>query len=457
MAVLGNHRARVRSLWVTDLLVIAACLLWSPIIRLGWELGFYYVEKNVFSFALVALIFMFSLHLADVYRPRRLPVLQEIVATGIAVVVAEIMSAILFYAYWPLRLGRGVMLISGAMIFCGVVTRLISYSSVQELVRMKCLLVDIDFPLKQLVMQMESGPLFGLEIQADVTRDELSPGTGGSRHVTVPTWKDLPFLAEELRAQCVVTHLREDMSAELVEGLIACDQRGIGVVDLFGLYEDLLEKVPFRCIRPNWFLYAQLGRSDIYSQRIKRVLDILFSAAALVLSSPIFVLAALAIKATSSGAVVYEQDRVGLDGKPFRLLKFRSMVEGAEEDTGPVWSHEGDRRVTGIGRILRRFRIDELPQLINVLRGDMSLVGPRPERPEIISSALSNIPYYMNRSHVRPGLTGWAQINYSYAGSVDETEAKLEYDFYYIKNMSLSLDILILLTTFRVMLTTRGS
>jgi lipopolysaccharide/colanic/teichoic acid biosynthesis glycosyltransferase len=172
---------------------------------------------------------------------------------------------------------------------------------------------------------------------------------------------------------------------------------------------------------------------------------------------PLFALIALAIKLESRGSIFYRQERVGEAGKIFRLLKFRTMYKGAERQTGPVWATSDDRRVTRVGRVLRRARLDEFPQIVNVLKGDMSFVGPRPERPHFVAMLRERIPYYPQRLSVKPGITGWAQIRYSYGSTVEDAAQKLEYDLYYVKNMSIFLDLLILISTVQVVLFGRGA
>jgi exopolysaccharide biosynthesis polyprenyl glycosylphosphotransferase len=182
-----------------------------------------------------------------------------------------------------------------------------------------------------------------------------------------------------------------------------------------------------------------------------------FSLVLAVITLPVMLITALLIKLTSPGPVLLRQIRTGLHGAPFKLYKFRSMYQDAEMHTGAVWSKKGDPRITPLGRRLRRLRIDELPQLFNVLRGEMSLVGPRPERPEFVELLQAQIPYYPQRHCVKPGITGWAQINHKYTDTVDDAIVKLEYDLYYIKNMATSLDLYILFHTFKTMLLGRGA
>jgi exopolysaccharide biosynthesis polyprenyl glycosylphosphotransferase len=177
----------------------------------------------------------------------------------------------------------------------------------------------------------------------------------------------------------------------------------------------------------------------------------------IILSFPIMLLTALAVRLSSPGAVLYRQTRVGLDGSLFTVYKFRSMRIDAELGTGAVWAQKDDPRVTMVGRVIRRVRFDELPQLFNVLKGEMSIVGPRPERPEFVKALNEQIPYYRQRHCVRPGITGWAQINYKYGDTLQDTITKLEYDLYYIKNMSMALDTYIIFDTLKVLLLSRGA
>jgi exopolysaccharide biosynthesis polyprenyl glycosylphosphotransferase len=188
----------------------------------------------------------------------------------------------------------------------------------------------------------------------------------------------------------------------------------------------------------------------------KRVFDVTLSLAGLIVSLPIMALVALAVKATSSGPVLYRQERVGLNGRIFTVLKIRTMRQDAEAATGPVWSRKNDARVTPIGGFLRRARLDEIPQLWNVLCGEMSFVGPRPERPSFVEQLTAQIPFYGQRHVVKPGLTGWAQVRYTYGASVEDAIEKLQYDLYYIKNLSFALDLVIVLETIKTVVLRRG-
>jgi len=209
-------------------------------------------------------------------------------------------------------------------------------------------------------------------------------------------------------------------------------------------------------VRPSWLIFSDGFVRTPRTEIIKRLFDIGASLAGLVLSLPLMLLAALAIKLESPGPLLYRQARLGQNGCVFILNKFRSMRPDAEKDTGPVWSAQQDPRITRVGSFLRRTRLDELPQLYNVLVGHMSFIGPRPERPEFVAELQKQIPYYIERLAVKPGLTGWAQVKYQYGSSVEDAVEKLQYDLYYIKNLSLFLDLLIVLNTVQVVLFARG-
>ncbi len=243
--------------------------------------------------------------------------------------------------------------------------------------------------------------------------------------------------------------------------LITLKLKGYKVLDLIDFYEYFLRKIPVKLIKDcKYFFNMDVYRHyDHFFKKLyffgKRLLDITASILILVLTCPIMVLTAIAIKLESEGGAIFKQVRTGLNGKPFVLYKFRSMRKDAEKD-GAKWASENDNRVTKVGKFIRKTRIDELPQLFNVLKGDMSLIGPRPERPEFDEKLEKEIPYYSLRYLVKPGLTGWAQVNYPYGASVEDAEQKLTYDLYYVKNSSFLLDIEIALKTIKVIFFARG-
>jgi exopolysaccharide biosynthesis polyprenyl glycosylphosphotransferase len=228
---------------------------------------------------------------------------------------------------------------------------------------------------------------------------------------------------------------------------------GVEVLDARHAVEIYNARVPMDFIDDTLMMEIGMESALPVVRRIKRIFDVSVALVACLISLPIALFVALAIKAHDpSSPVLYSQQRVGQFGAVFRMFKFRTMRVGAEDETGAVWASESDSRITKVGHVLRRMRLDEIPQLINILRGEMSIVGPRPERPEFIEELEKRIPFYNERANVMPGLTGWAQIRYPYGNSIEDTARKLEYDLYYIKYLSLMLDIQIILSTIRIVL-----
>ncbi len=264
--------------------------------------------------------------------------------------------------------------------------------------------------------------------------------------------------AQELRVSEIVLAVRERRGGVLpLRQLLDCKLRGIRVMDLTSFYERELGILKLDNLRASWLILGTGFDQGLFRDMIKRTFDILVSLLLLITTLPILLLAMLAIFLESGLPVFYRQERVGQGGVPFTILKLRTMVRNAEKDGKPRWAGINDDRITRVGRFLRRSRIDELPQLFNVLRGDMSFVGPRPERPFFVQHLLEDIPYYDVRHSVKPGVTGWSQVRYPYGASVDDSLAKLQYDLYYVKNHSLFLDLLILVDTVQVVLLGKGA
>jgi exopolysaccharide biosynthesis polyprenyl glycosylphosphotransferase len=250
-------------------------------------------------------------------------------------------------------------------------------------------------------------------------------------------------------------HLKKDLFERLVE----CQARGVQVSWMPNLYERLFRCVPIQYVDPVWALSVMQGQPVFERLQLasKRLLDLVLAAVGLVAFAPFSLLVSLAIRLDSPGPVLYRQVRSGRAGIPFTILKFRTMIHNAEQDGQARWATEGDHRITRVGRFLRKTRLDEVPQLINVLRGEMSIVGPRPERPEFIEILEQEIPFYRTRLMAKPGLTGWAQIHYSYGNSVLDALIKLQHDFYYMNHWSLLLDIYIIYRTFGVVFRFKGT
>jgi sugar transferase (PEP-CTERM system associated) len=274
----------------------------------------------------------------------------------------------------------------------------------------------------------------------------------------LPAALPLSEVVSGLGVKEVVIAVREQRGGVLpLRELIDCRVSGVPVTDLAGLYERVRGEVPLDSLKASWLIYAPGFAQGGLRAFVKRSFDLTVSAALLVLALPVMAVTAVAIALDSPGPIIYRQERVGRGGRRFVCLKFRSMSLDAERDGVARWALQSDPRVTRVGRFIRKMRIDELPQLINVLRGEMSFVGPRPERPSFVAELKHTIPYYDLRHSVKPGITGWAQVRYSYGASVEDARKKLQFDLYYVKNHSLFLDLLILIETVRVVLFREGA
>ncbi|MCK9258284.1 MAG: TIGR03013 family PEP-CTERM/XrtA system glycosyltransferase [Azoarcus sp.] len=265
-------------------------------------------------------------------------------------------------------------------------------------------------------------------------------------------------VVRKLRVNEVIVAVRERRGGVLpLRELLDCKLDGVRVLDLSSFFERVQGQVRVDSLRASWLIYGDGFRQSLGRALIKRCFDLFAATVLLLLSAPIMMITALLILFEDGGPVFYRQERVGLGGKTFKVTKFRSMRIDAEKDGKPRWASSNDDRATRVGRIIRKLRIDELPQLLNVLVGDMSLVGPRPERPYFVDQLAREIPFYGVRHCVKPGVTGWAQVRYQYGSSVDDAIQKLQYDLYYVKNHTLVLDTLVLFETVRVVLTGEGA
>lgn len=278
------------------------------------------------------------------------------------------------------------------------------------------------------------------------------------QHRVLQPVQSLQELIQYLAVDEVIVAVREQRGGVVPMGcLLNCRLEGVKVTDLSGFYERVRGEVPVESLKASWLIYGEGFRQGRIRNLIKRVFDVIIAGTLLLLALPIMLFTALAIFFESGGPVIYTQQRVGRGGRPFTVYKFRSMVANAESDGQARWAQTNDPRITVFGRFIRRARIDELPQLWNVLKGEMSFVGPRPERPEFVGELEQAIPYYGARHSVKPGLTGWAQVRFTYGSSIEDATRKLQFDLYYVKNHSLFLDLLVLIETVRVVLSGDGA
>lgn len=268
----------------------------------------------------------------------------------------------------------------------------------------------------------------------------------------------LAALVRQRRVSEIVVALRERRGGrEPLPDLLRCRMMGIPIIDSATFFERERGTIALDHLRSSWLIYGAGFDQGWIRYYVKRGFDIAVSLLLLTIALPAIVVTAIAVKLESAGPALYRQERTGAGGRPFSMLKFRSMRSDAELDGRPRWAAVGDARITRVGRVIRRLRLDELPQLINVLRGDMSFVGPRPERPYFVQQLSEQIPYYDLRHNVKPGITGWAQVRIEYGASIEDARRKLEYDLYYVKNHSLFLDLMILVETVQVVLTGKGA
>jgi sugar transferase (PEP-CTERM system associated) len=289
------------------------------------------------------------------------------------------------------------------------------------------------------------------------------PGPNEPTHSTfgtelLSTHRSLTETALQLEVDEIVVALSERRGGSMpLRELLDCKLSGIRVYDIATHFEKTLGQIKVDYLYAGWLVFGDGFSQGAWRSAVKRVFDIVCSLILLMVFLPVMLVTGLLIALESRGPVFYRQQRVGRNGKPFDVVKFRSMCDDAESDGQPRWASAGDNRITTIGRVIRKLRIDELPQIYCVLKGDMSLVGPRPERPYFVEQLTEKIPYYAVRHSVKPGVTGWAQVRYHYGATVEDSQEKLNYDLYYVKNHTLFLDLVILFETVAVVLLAKGS
>ena len=270
--------------------------------------------------------------------------------------------------------------------------------------------------------------------------------------------KSLTDIVVEQKVDEIVIALTERRGGSMpLRELLDCKLHGVRVVDVATHFEKTLGQIRLDSVNPGWLIFGDGFNQGWVRTVVKRLFDVVFSLVLLLVSLPVMLLTGILILLESGGPMLYTQERVGLNGRLFNVVKFRSMRTDAEKDGKPRWAQAGDDRITRVGRIIRKLRIDELPQLFNVLAGDMSLVGPRPERPYFVDTLTQEIPYYAVRLSVKPGLTGWAQVRYHYGATMEDSAEKLQYDLYYVKNHTWFLDLVVLFETVGVVLTGKGA
>ena len=416
------------------------------------------LSERIYQSASFALVFWLSVLAVGLYqRDACRDFGVSIVRTGVAIILSFIVLSGIYYIFPSVTEWRSILVYSYGLAALGLLTTRYLFSRVVDLdgFKQRVLVIGAGRRAARMIELANDGSAHGFVI-AGCLRVTGAPPVVADCHEL----RDLNSLCEyavQNRADEIVTAVDERRGTLPVTALVECRLEGLSVIDFPDFMERETGKVDIDTLSPGWLLFADGFVGGRGHKILKRVFDIGVSLLFLVFSLPLLVFTAMAVKLTSKGPVFYRQERVGERGRSFRLLKFRSMRQDAESDGVPKWAARGDHRVTAVGRFIRLTRIDELPQIFNVLKGDMSFVGPRPERPFFVKSLVEQLPYYMERHEVKPGITGWAQLNFPYGSSIGDAREKLQYDLFYIKNFTMLLDFLILLQTVRVILFVDGA
>lgn len=391
----------------------------------------------------------------DLYTLHKVPqrFTQQAGTLGSGLLASSILSAFIFF-FFRKPVPRAVFIIFYVSAFTLIFFfRYFISKQMLSHIQWRALLVGDGEKSSEMAQLISSHPYLRTTIAGYVSR-----GNGSQALDMLPrlgSTQDLVSIAAERDIDQVIVAV-PTLDDELLRLLLECMQRKIKVADFREVIEQITGKVPIDHLNDNWFILALSTSNKRYFWYLKRASDILVSCVGLCLALPLFPLAALLIKLDSRGPVFYSQLRMGRGSKPFLAWKLRTMTDGADRNN-VHWTTDNDSRITRVSKIVRKTRLDEVPQLINILKGEMSLIGPRPEALSLVEMYTREIPYYPERHMATPGITGWAQINYRYGNSIEDTRQKLMYDFYYIKNRSITLDLMIFLRTIRIVLTGKGA
>ena len=415
--------------------------------------GFY--KAGLATVFCLAAFYLFDLYDFVIMHDRRELVLRLLQALGLAWVA----MALTFYALPKVMIGRGVSLISLPLAMLMMVGWRLSIHWV------------LGHPeLGERILIVGSGP-FAVEIAREtlerkdagyrvigfVDNDPALVGKSLINPKVIGLTSELAVLVQRENIDRLVVAIGDRRGQFPTQELLKLSLSGdVSIEESASFYERLTGRVLLDMIRPSWLIFSSRGQRARLNEMLRIVMHRVIAFAGATLSLPIALLTAILIKLESRGPVLYKQERVGKNGRPFTVMKFRSMRMDAEKD-GPVWAKSDDDRMTRVGRIIRKIRVDEIPQFWNILRGDMNFVGPRPERPHFVATLAQEIPYYEQRHLIAPGLTGWAQINYPYGASIDDARQKLQYDLFYIKNQNLALDATIMFETIKTILFGKGT
>jgi sugar transferase (PEP-CTERM system associated) len=440
--------------------VVFGGIIGAVYLRVGSDSYFELVERQGFLKAAMATLFcLAAFYLFDLYdfvvmHDRRELLLRLVQALGLAWTA----MALAFYAFPQLMLGRGISLIALPLALALMVGWRMSihwflgHPDFGE----KILIVGSGQLAVEVAREMLNRPDAGYRIAGFVGNDPELLGKSLINPRVIGLTSELDQVVRRENIDRIIVAMGERRGQLPTNELLQMSLAGtVNIEEGASFYERLTGRVSLSMVRPSWLIFSGRGRQARISGLVRTVVHRLVAIIGGLLSLPIAIVTAVLIKLESSGPVLYKQERVGKNGRNFTVMKFRSMRTDAEK-AGPVWAAQDDDRVTRVGGIIRKIRIDEIPQFWNIIRGDMDFVGPRPERPHFVSQLAEEIPYYEQRHLIPPGLTGWAQIKYPYGASIEDARQKLQYDLFYIKNQSLVLDAIILFETIKIIVFGRG-
>jgi exopolysaccharide biosynthesis polyprenyl glycosylphosphotransferase len=461
----SQSHVRAQSVWIVflDLACLLTSSLLAVVLRFGPEEMGEYVYGHIDGWVLFFGSIVVANYLAGSYRVQySLSRFNLMVTWVFSLTFAMFILSVTSYAWFKILLGRGVLVLSVALYSTfSLFLRLVAYRALfsQGFLMERVAIIGRGSLARKLRIYLENPFILPqhrvvawLALREEGGMHAKEGGVVDGVPVVESDTEELVEVVSSLDVNMVVLGLEQTRNlAETYPQLRRMRFAGVEVLHPLTVAEIYTGRTPLDLLDEETMMRAGMESSWPIVWRLKRISDIIVATVAGVVCLPLAAIVAAAIKLAAPGSpVLYDQERVGQFGKTFKMHKFRTMREDAEADTGAVWSTEDDPRVTFIGRILRKFRLDEIPQFWNILKGEMSLVGPRPERPEIVADLEEQIPFYDEREYAMPGLTGWAQIQYPYGATVEDSKRKLEYDLFYIKNLSLSLDLQIILRTLRI-------
>ena len=448
-------------LGISEGFLVALAFIVAAIARLGatdasvmlsYEQGF--LKVLVVAGAFVVCMYYFDLYDSAILSNRREVLSRLVQVLGTACLVL----AVLYYVYPPLELGRGIFLIGTVIVAVALFLwrRLFLVINTVSRFADRVLILGDGLLAEPLSREISQRPELALNVIGHIP--EQADGSGETWSLEdADSVADLPRYVRSQRVDRIIVAMGDRRAKLPVEQLLAVKSRGVLIQDATEVYEAITGKVPLESLRLGWLLFSPSFSDFRFVLIYKRFASVLVSMLGLLLSLGLLPFIALAIKLSSPGPILYRQKRVGREGTVFDCYKFRTMRADAEADTGATWAADDDPRITKVGAFLRTSRLDEIPQLWNVLIGDMSLVGPRPERPEFVEWLRREIPHYSVRHMIRPGITGWAQVRYRYGSSIEDSKEKLRYDLFYVKNIAPGFDLLILFYTIKIILLGRGA